>query len=221
MRSIGVDGCRGGWIAVTIDEGHRRFRILGRIDALALQAGDSVLIDIPIGLPARGRRGCDLEARRMLGAAWPRVFLDIRRPLLAFDDYEAANRWGKTTDDNGISRQLWAILPKIAEVDRWITPQAQDAVYEAHPELAFMRLNGGAVLHPGKKTKEGRALRRGLVRAAGFCAIDAWLGCLRGQGAGPDDLLDACALALAARDPRRVAGGGATDERGLVMDIWY
>jgi hypothetical protein len=29
-------------------------------------------------------------------------------------------------------------------------------------------------------------------------------------------------LALAARDPRRVAGGGgATDERGLGMDIWY
>jgi len=82
-------------------------------------------------------------------------------------------------------------------------------------------LKGGAVLHPGKKTKEGRSLRRDLVRAAGFCEIDAWLSQLRGRKAGADDLLDACALAAAARAPLRITGGGATDRRGLRMDIWY
>ena len=221
MRWVGIDGCRGGWIAVTIDAQDRRaFRVVEQIDETAQLCADRVLIDIPIGLPETGRRACDLEARRMLGSAWPRIFLDVRRPLLAFDDYAAANGWGKA-DGNGISRQLWGIMPKIATVDRFITPEAQSEIYEAHPELAFMRLNGGAVLRPGKKTRDGRALRRELIRAAGFRAIDGWLSQLRGSKAGADDLLDACALAAAAREPLRVAGGGATDTRGLRMDIWY
>jgi predicted RNase H-like nuclease len=221
MLWAGIDGCRGGWIAVTIDAQDRRaFHVFDQIDEIAQLGADRALIDIPIGLPETGRRACDLEARRMLGAAWPRVFLDARRPLLAFDDYAAANGWAKV-DGSGISRQLWAIMPKIAAVDRFITPKAQGAIYEAHPELAFMRLNGGAVLHHGKKTTEGRALRLALVRAAGFGAIDAWLPQLRGLKAGADDLLDACALAAAAPAPRRIASGGATDRRGLRMEIWY
>jgi predicted RNase H-like nuclease len=222
MRYVGIDGCRGGWIAVAIDmQDRHEFCVFDQIDGIAQLFADRVLIDIPIGLPETGRRACDLEARRMLGAAWPRVFLDVRRPLLAFSEYAAANCWSKS-DGNGISRQLWGIMPKIHKVDRFITPEAQSAIYEAHPELTFMRLNGGdAGLRHGKKTKEGRALRRELVRAAGIHEIDAWLSQLRGRGAGADDLLDACALALAAREPLRIASGGATDTRGLRMDIWY
>jgi predicted RNase H-like nuclease len=220
MRWIGVDGCRGGWIAAAIyAEGWRDFRIVGRIGELDIDPRDRVLIDSPIGLPASGRRACDLAARAMLGSARSRVFLDARRPLLKHRSYAAANRWGKR-DGAGVSRQLWNILPKIAELDRFVTPERQGAIREAHPELAFARLNGGAVL-PGKKTREGRALRRDLIEAGGFDAIDAWFARLRGSGAAADDLLDACALALAAREPRRVEGAREIDARGLRMEIWY
>ena len=220
MRWIGVDGCRGGWIAVTIyDAGWRDFRIVEAIEELAPGARDRVMIDIPIGLPASGRRACDLAARAMLGAARSRVFLDARRPLLRQRSFEAANRWGKR-DGAGVSRQLWNILPKIAALDRYVTPERQTTIREGHPELVFARLNGGAAL-ASKKTLAGRARRRDLVMAAGFGAIDAWLGRLRGTGAAADDLLDACALALAAQHPRRVGGTGETDPRGLRMEIWY
>lgn len=221
MRFVGVDGCRGGWIAVVLDGRRREVRALPAIGALDGLGAARVMIDIPIGLPPGGRRACDLAARKLLGAARSRVFLDVRRPLLdylAARDYAGANRWAKG-DGWGVSRQLWNILAKIAEVDRFITPERQATIREAHPELAFLRLNAGTAL-PGKKTREGRTLRRDLVRAAGLAEIDDWLAALP-PAAAADDLLDAAALALAARRPRRVPGAAARDGRGLRMDIWY
>jgi predicted RNase H-like nuclease len=219
VRVAGIDGCRGGWIAVTIEGRARRFCVLERfadIDALKL---DRALVDMPIGLPDSGYRLSDIVARKRLGPARSRVFLGARRPLLAYADYEAANRWAKA-DGKGLSRQLWNILPKIAEIDRFITPTQQSWLLEAHPELTFQRLAGGRAL-PGKKTAAGERQRRNLLVAAGFSEIDDWLEGLAGTGARADDLLDACALAAAARNPRRVDCPPAADSRGLAMDIWY
>jgi len=221
MRTAGVDGCKGGWIAVVLDErGVGEYRVLASAKEIARLDADRILIDIPIGLPESGRRASDIAARKLLGAAWPRIFVDARRPLLAFADYEVANEWAKR-DGNGISRQLWNILPKIGEVDRFMAPSMQRRILEAHPELAFGRLQDGAVVQEGKKTPRGFAIRAKLLRQAGFDEIPSWTERLRGSGAGADDLLDACALAVAARAPVRVACTSETDARGLTMDIWY
>ena len=221
MRVAGVDGARGGWIAVVLDGQRRDVCALSTIDGLAALGAVRALIDMPIGLPAGGRRACDIAARALLGRARSRIFLDARRPLLDYrarGDYAGANLWAKS-EGHGVSRQLWNILAKIAELDRFITPALQDTVLEAHPELAFLRMNGGAPL-PNKKTPAGRALRLRLVRAAGIVEIDEWLA-HRPRGVAPDDLLDACALALAAPDARRVSCEPASDARGLRMEIWY
>jgi predicted RNase H-like nuclease len=218
---LGVDGCRDGWIAAAIDDqGARRYQIIHRIEEIAEFAAARVMIDIPIGLPETGRRDCDLTARKLLGTARSRVFLDVRRPLLAFHDYVEANRWAKK-DQHGISKQLWFILRKIDEVDKFITPERQETILESHPELVFQRFNRGLVL-PSKKSRDGQACRRDLAAAAGFTEIDHWLGEIDRKRAGADDLLDACALALAARDPHgRIPDAPATDARGLRMEIWY
>jgi predicted RNase H-like nuclease len=232
---IGIDGCRGGWIAVAIaPSGQRSVAIVPRIGDVAGLADGRAMIDIPIGLPERGYRACDHAARSLLAAARSRVFLGARRPLLGFlpedflgatlaergNAHAAANAWAKAAGEPGLSVQLWNILPKIREVDRLVAPALQDRLREAHPELVFQRLAGGDAL-PAKKSPEGRHRRRDLVAAAGFDAIDAWLGRLKGTGAGADDLLDACALALAAREPGGVLRCPATDARGLRMEIWY
>ncbi len=224
MRALGIDGCKGGWIAAIVDTGGTRdWRVVTSIESAIALGGDSILIDIPIGLPDTGRRACDLAARELLGAARSRVFLDVRLPLLRFlaeDDYAAANLWAKS-DGAGISRQLWGILPKIAEVDRLLRPDLQGMIREGHPELSFMRLNGGNVVPEGKKTRTGFAVRAALLGQAGFTGIEKWLAELRGSGAGRDDLLDACALALSTQNPRRVECTAETDARGLRMDMWY
>ncbi len=101
-------------------------------------------------------------------------------------------------------------------------------VFEAHPELAFWRLNSERALSEPKKVKSrpyppGLALRRGLLRAAGLPAelIEA----PAPKGAAADDLLDALACAGVAR---RIHAGNAKplpdppprDAFGLPMAIW-
>jgi len=182
-------------------------------------------IDMPIGLPETGYRGCDLAARELLGRARSRVFLGLRRPLLDHRaDYRAANAWAKA-DGKGLAKQAFFILPKIAEVDAIMTPVLQRRFRESHPELIFRRLNGGTPL-VSKHTREGQIARRRILRRHGFDELGSWLKQLRGRRAGADDLLDACVLALAASEAsqgraQRVRCPAKRDARGLRMDIWF
>jgi predicted RNase H-like nuclease len=225
-RVLGVDGCASGWIAVRLDaDGVASFAVARDFASLAGAEDALTYIDIPIGLPESGERGCDRAARKVLKGAAARVFLGLRRPLLGFlGDYRAANQWAKS-DGKGLSRQAFAILPKIAEIDGAMTPARQGAIRESHPELAFCRLNGGAPL-PSKHTEEGLRQRRDIAARQGIGIIDRWLGELRSSGAKQDDLLDAAILAVAARAAAqgpswRVKCPEARDARGLRMDIWF
>lgn len=221
----GVDGCRSGWIGVWIDGKRRGFALSS--DAAAFDALDAKMsmIDVPIGLPDRGYRGCDLAARKLLRGAPSRIFLGLRRPLLAhLADYREANARAKA-DGAGLSRQAFAILPKVAAIDAIMTPARQRRVRESHPELVFWRLNGGAVLS-SKHTRAGLRMRRKLLVDRGFTEIDSWLGALPGGDANADDLFDACALALAAQQATqgccyRVKCDPAADAAGLRMNIWF
>jgi len=181
-----------------------------------------VMIDIPIGLPQSGYRACDLAAREMLGKAWPRVFLGARRPLLAFDDFNQANKWAKSDPGKGISRQMFGILPKIKQVDEFIiTNSCRNTFRETHPELVFHRLNGGVYL-PAKQTPHGKKQRRDLLTKHGFEDIEAWLSKLSRRGAGADDLFDACACAIAADSPgRKLECNQESDAQGLRMGMWF
>jgi predicted RNase H-like nuclease len=223
----GIDGYRKGWIAVAIGpQGKCRFELIGNTATLAALDPAMTMIDIPIGLPERGYRDCDKAARALLKGAQSRVFLGLRRPLLGYlDNYAAANAWAKEADGKGLAKQAFAILPKIAAIDRVMSPERQERFRESHPELVFARLNGGAPLI-SKHVPDGLCARRDILARHGFDDIDRWLGQLRGTGAKPDDLLDACVLAVAANEAlagqaRRVAGIDRRDAKGLRMEIWY
>jgi predicted RNase H-like nuclease len=86
----------------------------------------------------------------------------------------------------------------------------------------FWRLNGCQPL-AGKKTAQGRAARRALLEQDGFRDLDAWLERRLGTGAKPDDVLDACACAIAARDDghRVPVKDARIDDEGLRMEIRY
>jgi len=134
-----------------------------------------------------------------------------------------ANRALKARGEKMVSVQLWNLGPKIMQVDAVMTPRLQHRIREAHPELVFWRLNGQRPL-PAKTEEGGIALRRALLLKAGFAELDQWLTVTRiGTGAKIDDVLDACAMALAARDGRFCvpAGRAPKDARGLKMQIWY
>ncbi len=224
----GVDGCRGGWVAVLVEQGRHganrvRYRMCDSFEEiLNLDVTPEVTaVDIPIGLldtPADGGRECDRLARRILGR--PRassVFSPPIRPALHSTCYEEAASFG-------LNRQSFGILQKVSEVDSQITLKLQRKVFEVHPEGSFSAMNGSAMKYY-KKSRLGREER--------LSALTPFYPRIRNQvleqkprGVGMDDLLDAYALAWTAM---RIANGKAKripkspplDARGLRMEIWY
>ncbi len=187
-RVLGVDGARGGWVGALVDGDQVTWLRLPEIGA-ALATDVAVIgVDMPIGLPDRGRRECDLLAKRSLGKAHPRVFLTPPRAVLDCADYEEAGpRHRELADGHGMSKQTWNLVPKIREVD---AVAGDPRLVEVHPELSFARLTGRC-LAP-KKTAAGRQERLGALR-----------GWLPGLGDGSDvpagdDGLDALAAAWSA-----------------------
>lgn len=215
---LGLDGFRFGWVAAWIDDrGDHGFDYSPGLTRLLAMSFERAMIDMPIGLERSGYRACDLRARELIG---PAVFLGARRDLWTFPDMAAANAHYWENGDKGVSSQLWNIRDKIREVDEFMTPERQTAIGEAHPELIFWNLTGRRVLDR-KTTASGRAQRIELLRERGFARLPKWLMQRHGTGIGRDDLIDACACAVAARDSTNRVGGDEIDPRGLGMEINY
>jgi predicted RNase H-like nuclease len=225
----GIDGCPTGWVwaSKNLASGAVRAGLLARLsDLLRLDAPPGLaLIDIPIGLPDAGTRGCDLAARRLLKGPRSRsVFPAPIRPMLAATDFAACCRVGLDADGRGLSLQAWGLLPKIRETDAFLRRDDRPLLREVHPEASFMMWNGGAAMTHRKKSAAGRAEREALVRTRYAEALDAARASLPRSRYAFDDLLDAFAALWSAE--RAAAGAALTlpndpprDACGLRMEI--
>jgi predicted RNase H-like nuclease len=220
---LGLDGFRTGWVAVSIDGPRRDIAFPADVSTALSAPCVRAAIDIPIGMTEDGERACDRLARDKLGPHRSRVFTGARRWLWeAFTDPDEANVEASRRAQTRASRQLWHLGRKIMEVDAFVRAHRNLDIREAHPELVFLRLNGAPL--PSKKTEQGASRRRDLLIDAGFVDLDDWLGRARIKtGARPDDVLDACAVALAARDCAGCLPEGAPprDAHGVPMQIWF
>jgi predicted RNase H-like nuclease len=172
-------------------------------DVLALTRG-VIAVDMPIGLPDEGRRACDAEARKLLGARRSSVFpVPVRAALEA----------RSFTEVTGLSIQGWNLVPKIAEVDRSWEPR----VLECSPELSLAVVRGAPMAHP-KRRAAGRAERLAVLTAA-FPGM-----ALAARGAAGHDVLDAHACLLTARRVEQglaiELGDGAVDGLGRPMRVY-
>ncbi len=114
----------------------------------------------------------------------------------AFDcrDYASANEASRASTGKGISRQAWALVPKIREAQEWLTTTSVPS-FEAHPEACFAEMLGGPA-KASKKTWAGMKERYDACRRAGIDLDD--LDTAAGVAALTDDLLDAAAAAWTA-----------------------
>jgi predicted RNase H-like nuclease len=224
----GVDGCPGGWIAAIEDAAGIRTQAFARFADLAEALGDHALVavDMPIGLPdhCRGGRGPEQLVRPLLGQRQSSVFsIPSREAVYACTDAEAAADWygahrrccemarKTSTPPRAVAIQGFGLFRKIRELDAWLREGEgrSDRVVEAHPELAFWRLNGRRPLSQPKKVKgapygSGLDERAALLAAAGLAPRLLETLPAPALGAARDDLLDACAVLTVAR--RLMAG---------------
>lgn len=179
---------------------------------------------MPIGFvdAPRPPRACEAEARKLLPGKASSVFPTPCRPALACTTHAEANATSRKLGI-GINQQTFHLFPKMREVDALLRsrPRLKRIVYEAHPELAFARMNSGRPVLSKKRQPDGYAERCRLLAEHGFaCPAD------RLPGAARDDILDAIAVC---RTAALIAEGKATrlgparirDSPGLPMNIWY
>lgn len=198
MVAVGIDGTRRGWVAVALRDGRFLSAFAGSLVDLIERQPDATAfgVDIPIGLPETGWRRCDLEARKLIGARWPSVFLAPNRASLTLGQRPA-----------GVSVQAWNLMAKVREA----AALSDGRVYEVHPEVSFATMAGEPLAHP-KKTWDGMCRRLELLRGQGI-ELPAL-----GLVAAPDDVIDAAAAAWTAT---RIATGVAASVGDRVGRIWF
>jgi predicted RNase H-like nuclease len=154
------------------------------------------------------------------------VFPAPIRPVLAAKSYAEACQIGENTDGRKISRQTWAIVPKILELDACLRvhPTFQRRIREVHPELCFYAWNNNRAMDTSKKTTARRDERKALVNPRFGNEYRAAQCDLRQDQYDEDDLLDAFAALWTAE---RMVAGAATvlpadpplDSCGLRMEM--
>lgn len=204
MLVAGADVWKGQWVVVVLDHGHFDRAFVAPTIAAALASMGNVTavgIDIPIGLPHPGRnRSADEEARRYVGPRWQSVFMTPSAALLQAASHAEANELARREGWAGISAQAYALGPMILQVQP--VSEADDRVYEIHPEVSFAAALGAPLPWP-KTSWNGMALRRRILLDRGIDVPDD----LGPAGtAGVTDVLDA---AIAAWSAYRVANGMA------------
>ena len=141
--------------------------------------------------------------------------------------YEDACALSRESLENAkaISKQTWAIVPKIREVDDLLRtrPALREIIHEVHPEVCFREL-AGAPMKYSKKKREGQDERQRALRQS-FPDLDEILTRGRKEGLASEDIVDAAAqcwsaLRLAAGEGRSLIEPVPRDRAGLPMTIW-
>ena len=220
----GADGCRAGWVICRRDTGGALDISVVKTIAEACEGLSLLAVDMPIGFVdvPRPPRACEAEARCLLPGKASSVFPTPCRPALAATTHEEANAISRRLGI-GINQQTFHLFPKMREVDELLRarPKLLRVVREAHPELAFARMNGGRPVLSKKRQPDGFEERLKLLRKHGFKARIERL-----PGAARDDILDAIAVCrtatlIAAGTATRLGPARARDRYGLPMNIWY
>ncbi len=192
----GVDGIRGGWLAIYKDlkSGTLWYGIHQSAHDIFFCKPHLVAMDIPVGLEEDRPRECDLLARKILGRArGASIFPAPVRVVLKCTRYKHASDLQFKILGKRLSKQSWNIVGKIKEVDEMIgkNPSLGEVIREIHPELSFFFLNNQSPLAHSKKTRPGYQERYSLLKPIFGKFLDYTLYEARKAGCRPDDILDA------------------------------
>lgn len=234
--SIGIDGCKGGWLTVSMTSlQNQRITLLENISEIEslYQQAHAIWIDMPIGL-SEGDIHRDLEAhaRPLLKPhKASSIFTPPWRDAVYQPDYQSAKEANLKQCGKSISIQSWNISNKIRELDSWLLEDIsrQERIFEAHPEICFAALNHMEPLRTSKQTTAGQAQRLALL-AKHFPSVavlyEQTLQDFPRKLVKRDDILDAICLALCGylsqtHGHHLIEGSAKQEPKGLFMRMVY
>jgi predicted RNase H-like nuclease len=206
----GIDGCRGGWLAVSLD-----FDRLDHWEVCCFATGDwdvldelvsrsnLTLVDIPLGLgDGDSERESDRLIRRALGRRGSSIFPVPVREAVYAESYSQACEINFKVQGKKLSKQLWNLGDKIRSIDGYLKshPEYRLVLRESSPEYAFQLLSG-APLDLSKSTSAGVEERLSICSRYENRSDPIYQYCIQSyprKACAPHDILDALILAITA-----------------------
>jgi len=212
VRAVGIDACRGKWLAVVLEDGEfataRPARTAAEL-ASAWPSAAAIGIDIPIGLPDEPGRDADRAARAFVGGRRSSVFATFPAVVLDAATYDEAKAVCRERGWPCPSIQSFGMRHRIREVG--VLAESDERVVEVHPEVSFRELAGDEL--PAKRTAAGALARRAALARADIAVPDLPY--------PVDDVLDAAVVAwTAARYARGEALPLPDGHTGRAGAIW-
>lgn len=237
MKTVGIDGCRFGWVSASYDD--EKILLFETLKELVNHYGNGCqfLIDMPIGLASERLkdRNCEVEVRTILPIhRKSSVFSVPCREAISEKDYVKANEINKAILGKGLSKQTFHIMPKIKELDTLLyeNPKMKQLFKESHPEVAFQFLNNEILQHK-KKSVEGITERLDILMNNNILSKKMYENALSTylrKDVARDDILDALCLALTLHLTTTLSEEYSLhcfpvfvkkDEYGIEMGIYY
>jgi predicted RNase H-like nuclease/5'-deoxynucleotidase YfbR-like HD superfamily hydrolase len=230
---VGIDGCKGQWVAVYITENHfevEKFKTISDICNRYPDA-DSYIIDIPVGL-AEGKNDLrpDLIVKKKLGKKGSSIFEVPCRQAVYTEDKSKARLFNIEILGKSLSEQTLGISKAIKQVDEFLQnqPKWKNKLLESHPEFCFLILNNNQPVLEHKTSTEGQQKRLSILEkyyTEAKQVVDKFLTDVPSRSK-VDDVIDALCLAVMGKiilekGIKTVPESPMMDIRGILMQIVY
>ncbi|WP_165904944.1 DUF429 domain-containing protein [Dehalobacter sp. 14DCB1] len=168
-RCVGIDGCKGKWVAVCITENSFEVEKFNTINDICKRYSnaDSLIIDIPIGLPERRSDARpDLLAKKELGKKGSSIFEVPCRQAVYAQGKDEAIECNVSVLGKKLNPFSLGITKAIKQVDEFLqnNPHWKNRLVESHPEFCFSKLNENRPVLEDKTTNEGQQKRLEILR---------------------------------------------------------
>lgn len=231
--SVGIDGCKGKWIAVYINEDFfevEKFRTINDI-CYRYPNSDSYIIDIPIGLVEnKSQLRPDMLVKKELGKKGSSIFEVPCRQAVYAEDKRVAKELNIAILGKSLSEQTLGITKAIRQVDEFlqIKPQWKNKLLESHPEFCFLKFNNNQPILKHKTSAEGQYKRLEILRKyypKTDKVIEKFLADVPFRKK-IDDVVDALCLAVMGRlilerGIKTIPEKPKLDNRGILMQMVY
>ena len=228
---VGIDWMKPYWLAAEIRGSEISIRKLEHISSIShhYMEADTVLIDIPIGLPENTTENAarpDCKARDFLPIGRKSTIFPVPcRQAIQIADYAEASAENEHILGKKLPSQSHAFSKMIRQVDNFLSenPQWKNQLVESHPEVALQILNNDKGLQYSKHSDEGIEERIAILHSHRVDPTPLFADFSPKQYA---DILDALCLAVSAKlgcenGFQTIPDSPSLDTHGLKMQMVF